>query len=116
LMESPWAYSVMAVTILIDLYLLYIFFTKRSQKLWAPMTAGDRSRPPSRFPSDMTDDPFGSLSCPLGYGPGYCHAGIAISHAIHPLPVRFWPITDIGVCAGMSAFGGKADMSANVCF
>ena len=59
LMESPWAYSVMAVTILIDLYLLYIFFTKRSQKLWAPMTAGDRSRPPSRFPSDMTDDPFG---------------------------------------------------------
>jgi len=58
LMESPWAYSVMAVTILIDLYLLYIFFTKRSQKLWAPMTPGDRSRPPSRFPSDMTDDPF----------------------------------------------------------
>ena len=39
LMESPWAYSVMAVTILIDLYLLYIFFTvrrpaaKRSQPL-----------------------------------------------------------------------------------
>src|SRR5471030_1144269 len=37
LMESPWAYSVMAVTILIDAYLLYIFFTtqkaasKRSQ-------------------------------------------------------------------------------------
>jgi len=27
LMESPWAYSVMAVTILIDMYLLYIFFT-----------------------------------------------------------------------------------------
>ena len=59
LMESPWAYNVMAVTILIDLYLLYIFFTKRSQKLWAPMTPGDRSRPPSRFPSDTTDDPFG---------------------------------------------------------
>ena len=37
LMESPWAYSVLAVTILIDAYLLYIFFTvqklvsKRSQ-------------------------------------------------------------------------------------
>src|SRR5476651_772154 len=37
LMESPWAYSVMSVTILIDAYLLYIFFTtqkaasKRSQ-------------------------------------------------------------------------------------
>lgn len=29
LMESPWAYSVMAVTILIDCYLLYVFFTAR---------------------------------------------------------------------------------------
>ena len=29
LMQSPWAYSVMAVTILIDIYLLYIFFTIR---------------------------------------------------------------------------------------
>ena len=29
LMQSPWAYSVMAVTILIDIYLLYIFFTLR---------------------------------------------------------------------------------------
>jgi uncharacterized protein len=27
LVESPWAYSVMAVTILIDCYLLYVFFT-----------------------------------------------------------------------------------------
>src|SRR5437868_13650897 len=27
LMQSPWAYSVMAVTILIDIYLLFIFFT-----------------------------------------------------------------------------------------
>jgi uncharacterized protein len=27
LLDSPWAYSVMAVTILIDVYLLYIFFT-----------------------------------------------------------------------------------------
>ena len=27
LMESPWAYGVLAVTILIDAYLLYIFFT-----------------------------------------------------------------------------------------
>ncbi len=28
LMESPWAYSVMAIAILIDVYLLYIFFTR----------------------------------------------------------------------------------------
>jgi hypothetical protein len=27
LMESPWAYGVMAIIILIDAYLLYIFFT-----------------------------------------------------------------------------------------
>jgi uncharacterized protein len=29
LMASPWAYGVMAVTILIDVYLLYVFFTRR---------------------------------------------------------------------------------------
>src|SRR2546427_9392927 len=29
LMASPWAYGVMALTILIDLYLLYLFFTVR---------------------------------------------------------------------------------------
>jgi len=32
LMESPSAYSVMAVTILIDAYLLYIFFTARARR------------------------------------------------------------------------------------
>jgi uncharacterized membrane protein YfcA len=37
LMESPWAYSVMAITILIDAYLLYIFFIvqKRHQSAQA---------------------------------------------------------------------------------
>jgi hypothetical protein len=29
LVKSPWAYSVMAITILIDVYLLCIFFTRR---------------------------------------------------------------------------------------
>jgi hypothetical protein len=29
LMASPWAYSVMAGTILIDVYLLYVFFSVR---------------------------------------------------------------------------------------
>src|SRR6267378_4473414 len=33
LMESPWAYSVMAITILIDAYLLYIFFTVRRARI-----------------------------------------------------------------------------------
>ena len=30
LMASPWAYSVMGATILIDIYLLYVFFTMRT--------------------------------------------------------------------------------------
>ena len=29
LMASPWAYGVMAITILIDTYLLFIFFRRR---------------------------------------------------------------------------------------
>jgi uncharacterized protein len=33
LMESPWAYFVLAVTILIDAYLLYVFFTRRAARL-----------------------------------------------------------------------------------
>jgi uncharacterized membrane protein YfcA len=75
-MESPWAYSVMAVTIVTDTYLLYIFFTvqkapsKRSQTLWSPLTPGDRSGPHDRIPSDMTElprDPFGPLGSLLGY-------------------------------------------------
>jgi uncharacterized membrane protein YfcA len=40
LMESPWAYSVMAITILIDAYLLYIFFTVQKTA-----TSADRGRP-----------------------------------------------------------------------
>ena len=42
LIENPWAYSVMAATILIDAYLLYLFFIvqkgalMRSQTLWSP--------------------------------------------------------------------------------
>jgi uncharacterized protein len=40
LMESPWAYSVMAITILIDAYLLYIFFTVQMHP--GPRRRGDR--------------------------------------------------------------------------
>jgi uncharacterized protein len=35
LMASPWAYSVMAGTILLDVYLLYVFFTARKATLKA---------------------------------------------------------------------------------
>src|SRR5215471_14559952 len=55
LMESPWAYSVLAVTILIDAYLLYIFFTVQraapmpSQTLRVPQAPGDRVGPQDRI-------------------------------------------------------------------
>ena len=76
LIESPWAYSVMAITILVDAYLLYIFFTvrkaglQRSQTVWTPPRPRDRSETHGRIPSDMTElptDPFGPLGRLLGY-------------------------------------------------
>ena len=76
LMKSPWAYSVMAITILVDAYLLYIFFTvrkaglQRSQPLWAALRPRDRSESHGRIPSEMTElptDPFGPLGRLLGY-------------------------------------------------
>jgi len=51
LMESPWAYSVMVVAILLDTYLLYIFFmvqrpaARRSEALQAPLTPSSRDGP-----------------------------------------------------------------------
>ncbi|HWZ72825.1 MAG TPA: sulfite exporter TauE/SafE family protein [Casimicrobiaceae bacterium] len=51
LMESPWAYSVMAVAILLDAYLLYIFFTvqrpaaRRSQTLQVPLSTSSPGGP-----------------------------------------------------------------------
>jgi uncharacterized membrane protein YfcA len=50
LMQSPWAYSVLAVTILIDTCLLYTFFTvqrpasKRSQALLGPLAESPRPK------------------------------------------------------------------------
>jgi hypothetical protein len=71
-MESPWAYVVLAVTILIDTYLLYIFFTRRAARgsqtsLLAP---GARSGPDNRSASIMIeppDDPLAALNTSLGY-------------------------------------------------
>jgi uncharacterized membrane protein YfcA len=51
LMESPWAYTVMAVAILLDAYLLYIFFTvqrpaaRRSETLQGRLTSGSPGGP-----------------------------------------------------------------------
>ena len=50
------AYGVMAATILIDVYLLYIFFTRqksrtdRPQPAWAPAAPADPPVPPDRIP------------------------------------------------------------------
>jgi len=76
LMKSPLAYSVMAITILVDAYLLYIFFTvrkaglQRSQTVWTPLRPRGRSESHGRIPSDMTGLPteaFGPLGRLLGY-------------------------------------------------
>ena len=72
LMKSPWAYSVMAITILIDAYLLYIFFTvrkaglQRSQTLWTPLRSRDRSESHGRIP-ELPTEAFGPLGRLLGY-------------------------------------------------
>jgi uncharacterized protein len=48
LLQSPWAYSVMAVAILLDTYLLYVFFTvqrpaaRRSEARQAALTPSSR--------------------------------------------------------------------------
>src|SRR5437764_7016771 len=65
LVESPWAYSVLAGTILIDIYLLYIFFTVPTAA-----AAADRSGPDDRMSSDVSElpsDRFGPLGSLLGY-------------------------------------------------
>jgi uncharacterized protein len=71
-MESPWAYVVLAVTILIDTYLLYIFFTRRAARRsqTSLLTPGARSGPDNRNASNMTeppDDPLAALNTSLGY-------------------------------------------------
>src|SRR5262249_2071844 len=75
LMESPSAYSVMAATILIDVYLLYIFFTKRSaasirsRAVQPPLATGARTGAHDYIPLGMTSvaDPFHSVGSLLGY-------------------------------------------------
>ena len=62
LMESPWAYSLLAVTILIDTYLLYTFFTvqrpasKRSQALLGPLAESPRPKRAARPVRPLADE------------------------------------------------------------
>src|SRR5882757_6528940 len=68
LMESPWAYVVLALTFFIDTYLLYIFFTRRAASRRSQttlLTPRARSGPDNRIASDMTEpprDPFAPLN------------------------------------------------------
>jgi uncharacterized protein len=72
LAESPWAYLVMAVTILIDCYLLYRFFSgRRVASTAAPLrasipeiVASQKDSPAGK--ADTFHDPFGPLGTFLG--------------------------------------------------
>jgi uncharacterized membrane protein YfcA len=92
LMESPGAYSVLAVTIVIDTCLLWIFFTarkatsKRSHAPSASPASGDRSVLHDGIPSDMTELPrVGPLVTLLGYVIAIAAIAMLI-HTIHPPP------------------------------
>ena len=74
LMASPWAYSVMAATMMIDCYLLYIFFTVQraasKQSQTTQRTSADSTGPRDRVPSEViepTGDRFEDLNLLLGY-------------------------------------------------
>src|SRR6516164_11526232 len=82
LMESPWAYVVLALTLLIDSYLLYIFFTRRAasrRSQTASLAPGAQVVPDDPIASDMNeppDEPFAPLKTLLGYV--YLILGIAM--------------------------------------
>jgi hypothetical protein len=71
LLSSPWAYSVMAITILIDLYLLYLFFTARATARPQPLksvpsfaSGGTESQDPG--PADDMRELRRNAASPLG--------------------------------------------------
>ncbi|MGV7219035.1 sulfite exporter TauE/SafE family protein [Bradyrhizobium sp. UFLA05-112] len=80
LIESPWAYIVMAVTILIDVCLLYTFFKSRrtnptrSPRHWTMRENGSDGAPRGRISSGSTElpqDPLESINTLLGYAIGF---------------------------------------------
>ena len=98
LVESPWAYSVMAVTILIDAYLLYIFFTAQrpasmpSQTLRVLQTSGKQLH--GRISSRITESsrgPFGPLDPVFGLL-GYVIAIAAIAMLAYVVSPAIWPL------------------------
>src|SRR5262249_42099271 len=77
LMESPWAYSVMAATILIDSYLLYLFFivqrpaSSRSDALRALLTSSDQGGGRGPMTRETTKFAIALISTHLGFYPVY---------------------------------------------
>jgi uncharacterized membrane protein YfcA len=75
LMESPWAYSIMAVTILIDSYLLYLFFIvqkpaqRRSETPRALPTTGGQSGARDPMTTETMKFAIALISTLLGYYP-----------------------------------------------
>lgn len=71
LLTSPWAYGVLALTMAIDIYLLYLFFRARAGARPHPSIderAADSDGPQHGAVTDRTDrSPFGLLRRPLGY-------------------------------------------------
>jgi len=98
LMESPWAYSVLAVTILIDAYLLYIFFSAQrpasmpSPTLRVLQTPGKQLH--DRIPSRITEPSrgaFGPLDPVFGLL-GYVIAIAAIAMLAYVVSPAIWPL------------------------
>src|SRR6516164_5738099 len=92
LMESPWAYSIMAATMLIDSYLLYIFFTvRRSPSEELRLSSAGRARDDQSTPAERArspdiehrQEPFGLLATVLGYVIAALAAAMLI-HTISP--------------------------------
>jgi len=73
LVQSPWAYVVLALTFLIDGYLLYMFFTRRAasrRSERALLTPGAPNWLDNRIAPEMTEppyDPLARLNTDLGY-------------------------------------------------
>jgi len=78
LMESPWAYVVLALTLLIDGYLLYIFFTRRAASR-SQRTVLTPAAPHNRIASDVTRPPHDPLASPLDTLLGYIVAILAVA-------------------------------------
>jgi hypothetical protein len=94
LVASPWAYSAMACAIVIDVYLLYIFFTvrrnatARSHPPWTWLTPRERSGlydPIHAGAVRVPADPFAGIGTVLGYFIAFLALALLV-HTVHLSP------------------------------